>query len=208
MFGMLDYRAHKLYKVLVFPVMFVLGVFAAFGLPLIAYLIATKFSSERIIQLLLAAVILLLLGIPWMLIVKILLALPLAIFNFLIDPVPAEGRNKDEAQLVVQAGQKGIWLLKLNKPASEWSDEGIDRIATINLTSKLFQTEIRRRIYAIRNHYIMHPELPQSEYNTNKFLKEKKLSVGFIEAVITNPMWRTTALQTLALLVIFIINSH
>ena len=57
MFGMLDYRAHKLYKVLVFPFNFVLSLFAILGLPIISYLIAAYFSSQRIIQLLLAVVI-------------------------------------------------------------------------------------------------------------------------------------------------------
>ena len=207
MFGMLDYRAHKLYKVLVFPFTLVLSLFAILGLPIISYLIAAHFTSQRIIQLLLAVVICFLIGIPWFFVVKMLVAIPIAIFNFLIDPVPADGRNKEEAKIVVHAGQNGIAALELEKPASEWSDEAIGTLATMNLTSRLFQYEIRKRFYALRDHYITHPELSQNDYNTRTFLRENKLSIGLVENVITNPMWRSTTLQALVLLAIFIINS-
>jgi hypothetical protein len=207
MFGMLDYRAHKLYKVLAFPFVIVLGLFAILGLPSISYLIAANFTSQGISRLLLAAVILFLIGIPWFFVVKILFAIPVGIFNFLIDPVPADGRNKEEAKIVVRAGQKGIAILELNRPASEWSDEAIESLSTLNLTSTIFQDKIRRRIYAIKNYYMAHPDLNQNEYTTKQFLKKNKLSIGPIELVITNPMWRTTVLQALVLLVIFIITS-
>jgi hypothetical protein len=42
MFGMLDYRAHKLYRVLVYPVSLALLMFEIVCLPIIAYLIAIK----------------------------------------------------------------------------------------------------------------------------------------------------------------------
>jgi hypothetical protein len=170
MFGMLDYRAYKLYKVLVFPFSFVLSLFTIFGLPIISYLIAAYFSSQRIIQLLLAIVICGLIGIPWFFIVKILFAVPVALFNFLIDPVPADGRNKEQARIVVHAGQTGIAWLELEKPAREWSNEAISKLATMNLTSRLFQYEIRKRLYAVKNYYMTHPEISQNEWNTNKFL--------------------------------------
>jgi hypothetical protein len=129
MFGMLDYRAHKLYAVLISPVVFVLSVFAIFCLPLIAYLIAARFVSQPALQFLLAVIVLLLLGIPWFFVVKVLVAVPLGIFNFLIDPEPADGRTKDEATMVVASGNKAIVLLKLGRPAYEWTDEDIERTA-------------------------------------------------------------------------------
>ena len=88
-----------------------------------------------------------------------LFAIPVAVFNFLIDPVPADGRNKEEAKIVVHAGQTGIAALELEKPASEWLDEAIGTLATMNLTSRLFQYEIRKRMYAVKNYYMTHPEV-------------------------------------------------
>jgi hypothetical protein len=207
MFGMLDYRAHKLYKVLVYPVIFVLSLIATFALPFVSYLIAKHFTSEISIQVLLALVFFFLISFPWLLIVKILLAIPTGIFNFLIHPVPAGGRSKDEAKIVVQSGQKGIAFLALNRPAADWSDEEIDSFATMTLAAKLFQNKIRERIYALKDYYMTHPDVNQNEYNTRRFLKENKLSIGLAENLITNPMWRTSAIQALVLLIIFVVNS-
>jgi hypothetical protein len=205
MFGMLDYRAHKLYKVLVYPFAYVLGLLNIICLPIIAYLIAINYSSERTIQFLLAFLVLFLIGIPWFFIVKMILAIPKAIFNFLLDPEPANGRTKEEAKLVVETGQKGITLLEFNKPASEWSDEAIEALSRISFASRLFQDQIIKRVYAIKYHYMNNPDLHQGEYNTNKFLKENKLALGWLETIITNPMWRGIVLQGLTLLVILIV---
>src|SRR5690349_9437822 len=93
MFGMLDYRAHKLYAVLVYPVVFVLTLFATFVLPIIAYLVGFSLSRDlgvesttvRTLEIVFAIVAYFLIGIPWWFIVKILVAIPTSIFNFLID---------------------------------------------------------------------------------------------------------------------------
>ena len=203
MFGMLDYRAHKLYAVLISPVVFVLSVFAIFCLPLIAYLIAANFVSQPALQLLLSAIVLFLLGIPWFFVVKVLVAVPVWIFNFLIDPEPADGRTKDEAKMVVESGNKAIVLLKFGRPAYEWTDEDIERIATQNLTTRLFQTAVRERLYAIREYFLDHPDVMQNASSTKKFLAENRLSIGWLESVVTNPLFRNTALQFAVLLVLF-----
>jgi hypothetical protein len=203
MFGMLDYRAHKLYWVLVFPVVFVLFLFAVFCLPLFAYLISAKFVTQLALQFLLAVIVLFLLGIPWFFVVKVLVAVPVGLFNFLIDPEPADGRTKDEAKLVVADGNKAIVLLKFGRPAYEWTDEDIERLATLNFTTRLFQTALRERLFAIREYYLDHPDVMQNEYNTKKFLAENGLSIGWFESVVTNPVFRTTALQYAVLLVLF-----
>lgn len=208
MFGMLDYRAHKLYKVLVFPIIFVLTVLNIFCLPIIAYLIAINYASESVWQFLLAVVTLFLIGIPWFFIVKMILAIPEAIFNFLLDPEPADGRTKEEAKLVVVSGQKGITLLEFNKPASEWSDEAIEALSRISLTSRLFQNKIRKRFYALKDYYMNNPDLKPGEYNNIKFLKESNLAIGWLESIISNPFWRVLVLQGLTLLVLLIFYPH
>ena len=200
---MLDYRAHKLYGVLVSPVLFVLSVLAIFCLPLIAYLISAQFVSQPALQFLLSVIVLFLLGIPWFFVAKILIAVPVGIFNFLIDPEPADGRTKDEAKMVVASGNKAIVLLKFERPAYEWKDEDIERIATLNLTTRLFKTAVRERLYAIREYYLDHPDVMQNAYSTKKFLAENRLSIGWLESVVTNPVFRNTALQFTVLLVLF-----
>ena len=205
MFGMLDYRAHNLYKLLVYPFTFVLSIVALFCLPILAYFIAVHFVSDRLVQLAVAAVILFLLGIPWFFIIKMIVAIPVAIFNFLIDPEPAEGRTKEEALLVVRSGKKGITALTFNRPPNEWTDEAINAFSRLTLTSMFFQTNIRKRVYALRDYYLKHPNLTPNEYNTNKFLKEHRLTMGWVEKIITVPMWRSTAIQYFILAMIFIV---
>jgi hypothetical protein len=200
MFGMLDYRAHKLYRVLVSPVVFVLSIFNIVCLPIVAYLIAIYFASRQGLQFLLALVVLFLLGIPWYFGVRMILAIPVGIFNFLIDPEPAEGRTKEEAKMVVESGDKAILLLKLNKPVSEWTDEDIEVVAGIS--SIFFRGAVRQRIYAIREYYLDNPDVAKSEYATNKFLKQAGLSMGWLETAATNPMLRVLILQLAVLLII------
>lgn len=201
MFGMLDYRAHKLYRVLVAPVVFVLSIFNVVCLPIVAYLIAIYFASRQGLQFLLALVVLFLLGIPWYFVVRMILAVPVGIFNFLIDPEPAEGRTKEEAKMVVASGDKAILLLKLNKPVTEWTDEDIEGVAGIS--SIFFRGAVRQRIYAIREYYLDNPDVAKNEYATNKFLKQVRLSMGWLETAVTNPMLRSLILQLAVLLIIF-----
>jgi hypothetical protein len=203
MFGMLDYRAHKLFRVLVKPAVFLLSILNILCLPFIAYLIAIKIASVPGTQFLLALAVLFLLTIPWSFVVKMILAVPVGIFNFLIDPEPAGGRSKEEAKVVVASGDKGIFLLEFGKkPVSAWTDEDIDRIAKIN--SRFFQRTVRQRLHAMRKYYNDNPAVVPNGKTNKKFLTEKGLSVGWLETIVTNPNWTGPILQLAALLVIFI----
>jgi hypothetical protein len=204
MFGMLDYRAHKLYKVLVYPVTFVIGLFNIICLPILSYIIAMQLSQDRVVQLIAAVIIFFLIGIPWFFVIKMLVAVPVGIFNFLVDPVPAEGRTKEQAQVVVHAGQKGVTLLTFDRPAIEWTDEAIESLSRITMTSRIFQREIRTRVYALRDYYLEHPELAPNRYTSDKFLKENQMKMGWAETAITNPFWRSVILQHLTLLAMFL----
>jgi hypothetical protein len=138
-----------------------------------------------------------------------ILAVPVGIFNLLIDPEPADGRTKEEAKMVVESGDKAILLLRINRPAREWTDEDIDAFATITLATRLFfEGTVRRRVYKIREYYLDNPDVVQNEYSTKKFLKEAGLSMGWLETVVTNPFVRSIAVQYSVLLIIFIALSH
>ena len=54
MFGMLDYRAHKLYIILFFIPNLILNLFAIFGIKIISITIGLAFADERIFQFLIA----------------------------------------------------------------------------------------------------------------------------------------------------------
>ena len=75
MFGMLDYRAHKLYVILFFIPNIFLSLFALFGIPLINYSIGLQFADERIYQILLSLVALFVVEFLWLIIVLTLIIL-------------------------------------------------------------------------------------------------------------------------------------
>ena len=68
MFGMLDYRSHKLYIILFFIPNLVLMLFAMFGLPLINYSIGLAFADERIYQILVSLVAVFIVETIWLVI--------------------------------------------------------------------------------------------------------------------------------------------
>jgi len=73
---------------------------------------------------------------------------------------------------------------------------------------RVFQGTIRQRLYAIREYYLDNPDVTQTEYATNRFLKETGLSMGWLETVITNPFVRNIVVRYSVLLIIFLALSH
>ena len=70
MFGMLDYRAHKLYLILMFiphTLIFLVGVF---GLPLINYGIGVSLADERIYQIIISLISVFIVEVIWILLVQ------------------------------------------------------------------------------------------------------------------------------------------
>lgn len=103
MFGMLDYRAHRLYWLLTFPVG-LLGVLAVYGCIVVLVLLSMERVELPVLQL--GAAIL---GMEAAaIIVQIILAFVVSIirriFFFFVDVVPAEGRSLEEALEVVVQG--------------------------------------------------------------------------------------------------------
>ena len=59
MFGMLDYRAYKLYLILFFIPLFLLTLFQVFGLPFIYYAIGANLAENRILEIIISMIALL-----------------------------------------------------------------------------------------------------------------------------------------------------
>jgi hypothetical protein len=143
-------------------------------------------------------------SIPWDLMTRVILWVPISIFNFLIDPVPSDGRTKEQALAVVIGGDKAILLLKFELPPSEWSDESIEALSRVSYSSILFQKEIQNRLYCLRQFYSDNPQIKPSEYQSKKLLNEWKISPSFFELIMTNALYRNYLFQFLILLLIII----
>ena len=109
MFGMLDYRAHKLYFLIFFIPISLLTLFSLFALPLINYSIGFFLSDVRVLQILISLVSLFVLEIVWLLFIfGFISKLFQFIFELFVDVIPHDGRTKEEAKMVVYNGDKAI----------------------------------------------------------------------------------------------------
>jgi ammonia channel protein AmtB len=99
MFGMLDYRAHKLYLILFFLPNLALVLFATLGLPVINYSVGISLADNRVIQILISLVSLLILELVWIAFIYGLISkFYQFLFGLFVDIIPSNGRSEEEAK--------------------------------------------------------------------------------------------------------------
>jgi hypothetical protein len=178
-----------------------------FLVPLFVYKIGLVFGADRLTQIVISIVALFVVDLLWRKFSDFLLRTLDRIFLFLIDVVPADGRNNEEALLVVTTGE---WIIKqweLQRDANEWSDETIEFMVKYTPIGRIFfSNKIRKRLYALRKYYIDHPEVTVSEENNKKFLTKNNLSISFVEHILTHGGYRNTVIAYSSLLLLFIFN--
>jgi hypothetical protein len=193
MFGMLDYRAHKLYFILFFIPRAVLVLFHMFCLPLIHYSIGLSLADERLFQILISLVALFIIEVIWLLILFGFISKVFEfIFSLFVDIIPHDGRTKEEAKMVVWNGEKGIRALAISKHPTTWTSELIDEIPKNDWVQNLFfKNELTVRLEAIFEHFSLLPsDSPDTDLQIDKILKEKNLEPDWQEKVFTNVSWR------------------
>lgn len=193
MFGMLDYRAHKLYFIIFFIPIFLLTLFSLFALPLINYSIGFYFADERIFQILISLVSLFVLEIVWaMFILGFINKLFEFIFGLFVDVVPHDGRTKEEAQMVVFSGDKAIRSLAIAKHPTTWTDELINDLPKNDWVANMFyRNNMVRRCNLVREYYQSMPEdTPYSDRHVNKVLEENDLVLKWDETLFTTMQYR------------------
>ena len=136
MFGMLDYRAHKLFLILFGIPLIILNLISIFVLSFCAYLIGFNFAETWLIKIIFSIVSMIIIEILWTLVIFLIInKLVEFIFGLFVDVIPSEGRTKDEAMIVVFRGEKARNALKLKQHPKEWTDELIEEIASGNSIS-------------------------------------------------------------------------
>jgi hypothetical protein len=193
MFGMLDYRANKLFLIIFGIPWFLLRWIAILGLPFLYYGIGLTLVDNRLLQVGVSLVSLFIGELIWLLIVTYIDKLFMFLFNLLVDVIPAEGRTKEEALMVVKGGQQAIRMLNLStKHPNEWSDDDFmaykDSIFTI-----FFRNRIDERIEFIKDYYAQNPDEFISISSIEDALKKKSLEVSWLERLVCNPQWRAMA---------------
>jgi hypothetical protein len=193
MFGMLDYRANKLFLIIFGIPWFLLRWIAILGLPFLYYGIGLTLVDNRLLQVGVSLVSLFIGELIWLLIVTYIDKFFMFLFNLLVDVIPADGRTKEEALMVVKGGQQAIRMLNLStKHPNEWSDDDFmaykDSIFTI-----FFRNRIDERIEFIKDYYAQNPDEFISISSIEDALKKKALEVSWLERLVCNPQWRAMA---------------
>jgi hypothetical protein len=146
MFGMLDYRAHKLWKLLRLPFRMTLcvAIYAVLGV-IVLFIHATHWPLlfQVVAAFLLAEV-------AWMVLrgIGFLLRVVLSqAFFYVIDVVPAHGSNAEEAQSIVLFGRLAELDIKMRTNIADWAWDDTDAlVAQYNwLMRRWFGKRIRRR---------------------------------------------------------------
>ena len=192
MFGMLDYRAHKLYLILMFIPHTFIFLFGVFGLPLINYGIGVSLAEERIFQIIISIVAIFIVEVIWILIVQEVFARALRfIFELFVDVIPDDGRTEEEAMYVVYGGRKAILAMEFGQHPKEWSQEVMEHIPNADWVQKLFYKDVvTERIGMMKVHFTTHPETPYSDFEVNTLLEDFNLKKGMIETYLCDKALR------------------
>ena len=182
MFGMLDYRASKLYWLLFFIPLFVYYIINIFGVPVIVYFVCVHYIENFIFQLIAAIPILFVIEIILSLFSLVFQKIINLIFTTIIDVIPHDGRTKQEAQFVVYRGQKAINQLTLDKKnPREWKDEEILNFSKNTFFTLFFQDKVRERCEALREYYIQNSEKEFNQFTGEKIFKDKYGGEYFVQ---------------------------
>jgi hypothetical protein len=204
MFGMLDYRAHKLYWLLFFIPSKILFLIAIFGLPLINYLIGFQLAETRFFQILISLISLFVIEMIWLLLIfNVTDKLFQFIFSLLVDVIPHDGRTKEEAQLVVWNGEKAVRALALNKGIDTWTDELILEMPKNDWVINMFyRDDVIRRLELIREEFNNRSsdDSPFTETEMAQILKDNSLKLGWFEKLVTDLRASIYSYTTLLLL--------
>jgi len=193
MFGMLDYRAHKLYLILFGLPTFIISLLTVFGLPLLSYGLGVKFSDVRLWQILISIGSQFFLELLWTFIITVIITrLCNFIFSLFVDIIPSDGRSKQEAQQVVYSGAKAITLINLDRiHPSQWTDELIAAIPQTDWVRNLLYRKISiQRFEMLKSYFSLHPDATFNEYTVNKIVSESLLPVTLFEKIVTNVFYR------------------
>jgi hypothetical protein len=191
MFGMLDYRAHKLSWLLTLPLRLAFRAFY-FIFIAIAVSIGLWTGYHPLVQMIVAYVafeaMLFVFGMLW----SVLIAWPVdKIFFWIVDVIPARGEDIKEAKEIVRGGQV-VWLLnKMSNHIDEWTFE--DTSAFVSLTNwraRLFfnaREKVGKLIAALEKVYYDTGKQPSElgENEHDKLLMPYKAS--WFETAIVNP---------------------
>ena len=206
MFGMLDYRAHKLYLILFGPIFFLIRWASVIGFPFMYYSIGLAIFDNRIFQIGISLLALVVIELMWAILYTYIDSFFMFLFQLVVDVIPNDGRTKEEAMLVVKGGEATIALLAVNKKRPEEMTDEDFLIYQRGFFNWFFKDVVTTRLELIRRHYIENPEIGYNEWVVKDLLKKHNLTMPLYEKVLTNPLFRLAAISYALTLYLLIFN--
>ena len=209
MFGMLDYRAHKLYWLIAkinHLIIFVLSL----GLILASFFIGVNFSKSLLWQIIISILALEVIFGIFSIIIKFWIYLTEKFFRFIIDVVPSEGHSAEEAECILQFGDFYNVLEKLNKFPDLWTFSDTDRLMRrLSFVYKVFfgkkhRDRITKQVAllaSLKSSGVSVADL--NSWDIQKRFSEKNLMVPWYENMLLNDTIRSIIFKYLVLFLLY-----
>jgi hypothetical protein len=206
MFGMLDYRAHKLYLLMFGIPWFVFRWVIIIGLPFVYYAIGLQVAENRLLQIITSLIALFFIEIIVAVAVTYLDKFFMFIFNLFVDVISVDERTIEESLLVVKIGDVAIKSIEIGKKhPKDWSDEDI-AFYHRGFFAWFFREKITHRFENIRNYFIENPNLFYNGWDVNNYLSNNNISISLWEKIVTNPTYRNSAISYSITIILLISN--
>ena len=206
MFGMLDYRAHKLYLIIFGIPYFLIRWMVIIGLPIAAYDTGLHLTEMRFFQIIITVISLLIYELIVQFPVGLIDKFFMFIFNLFVDVIPSEDRTKEEAIMVVRGGNQTREILRLSKiNPREWTDEDL-LIYQQGFFVWFFRQDIATRLEKVREYFTKNNEFISNSYMIDKCLKEIKMEIPLLEQAVCNPLYRFMVIEYLIAIYLILFN--
>lgn len=153
MFGMLDYRAHKLYWLFFLP-FYLLAIMLSAIVALVSATAAFFYFEHFFVRLFMAIVFFEIASLVLQLVFAVFLNLWRRLFFFFVDLEPAEGRSPDEAQEVLVNGEIPRTLYRLKHQPSEFSRQDQAELVSRFQKSQGLIVRVLRPIFGVTPNFI------------------------------------------------------
>lgn len=208
---MLDYRANKLFVLLFGLPLFLLTWLFIIGKPIAAYVVSYGYLKPSVVGFLGAIVCLFVLEIVLLPIATLLDKSIWFIFSLFVDVIPADGRSKAEAEMVVRGGSRALVALQLARRPSEWDEDLVEKAVKLDWVQRLFYRErITDRLNFVRRRFselaLDDPNYPFSWAHAERLISEGELAPTWVEKVVCSKTNRLMIYPYLILLYLLIAN--
>lgn len=188
MFGMLDYRARKLYILVNAPgiTLQIIIRFLIFPFLIGIYFVAQVKEFGVILSLFAGLICQVIISSLFFLICIFFEKITWKLFNFFIDPIPAKGRTQEQAFMIVRNGGWAELLLELDSVSpNHWSDSLIDRASTYGFFRRVFfENKTKKRLNCMRDWHVSYGAAQPLKLQSH--LKERQLSPTYFEELVVS----------------------